>query len=223
MEESFDKCLVNPFSFPPEKRELAFKRFFEKYPDIFKKNVKGSNGRLIHKGLALSFIVCTCDARSPFWELYQNEKIISSCRLLGIDKMVDAAGKLPLEIEEMLSGKIEEYNSMMIYYIKEQHIPEWGHLIFLWKRHNEEQKKLFTGDVDTKLKDDIDGWNKLYESIKELKQAMLANVEKVTIDKTFYRLLDSEVEAIFPEDIAKRKKDGKKSVDINPYKKENYD
>jgi len=172
----------------------------------------------------LRYIIYLYDINSPFHsvEVTGGRRKGEAAKLAGFE-MDKTTKKYSDEVINMMVGKNEKINRMIIKYCLFFYIPRYAKLSVLLDAYEKTLKLLQIADEkEAKTKDILANLNTMEKEMDSIMEEIFASDGSQELNRTMYRMIEEEDLELSPELITKRIGEGKNSVDINPYKTRKY-
>ena len=197
------------FLYDPLDKELLLKlsRFNE-----FKANITK-----VSKRHAIQYIILMYDknndevrAEYPFYP----QRKLEVARAVGLV----TGQKASKAVEDMMLGKDERINKMIVRYLTLFNNPDLLMLASYYEIYIKLNLQSYTGDFD---KNTIVNLEKVNNSIKELTENLFGGKDETELRQELYKSIEEQSLGIRPEEIAEAMQDGKKPLkDYTPYNKD---
>lgn len=204
----FSKCLANVFTVP-ENQSIV-----KSFPQVFYAPIFSTPLKKLLTNQVIRYIVAVYDSNGLMTRIpdvmKRRQKAIE---IAGFKRTPE--GHYPEVIQEMLEGKIEGVNEMIVQYLKLHKSPKYSFLMALDNAFYTLIAKTLSGaSIDQK---EVNAMRTMEKELTERTIEFLGGDDnKRTLEKVYQWLAEDSL-GITPEDIAFRRQQGLKVTDVTPY------
>lgn len=204
----FSKCLANVYSIP-ENQSIV-----KAFPQVFFAPIFSSPLKKLLTNQVLRYIVAVYDSNGLITRIPDVVKRRQKAlELAGFKR--DKEGNYPEVIHEMIEGKVEGVNEMIIQYLKLHKSPKYSFLMALDNAFYTLIAKTLSGASIEKK--EVDAMRTMEKELTDRTIEFLGGDDNKKMLEKVYQWLAEDSLGITPEDIAFRRQQGLKVTDVTPY------
>lgn len=168
----------------------------------------------MHRKKVLQYTILMYDANNDEvrteWPFYPQRKT-EVARMVGLF----SGKKIPEHVEDLLIGKIPEFNAMAVRYLTLFNNPDLIMLAAYYEIYIYLSKQSFSGKADKNLIANLDTLN---HAIKKLTENIFHGVEETDLRKELYKTMEEQSLGIRPEEMAEKLHRGEDPLEgFSPY------
>ena len=176
----------------------------------FKVNFTGVSKKQVVQYIILMYDKGNDDVRAEY--PYYPQRKLEVARAVGL---VPKKGKAPAKLENILIGKNQDVNRMIVRYLTLFNDPDLIMLASYYAMYLQLNVESYSPDFDKNTIANIANVNK---AIKELTENVFGGKDETELRQELYKSIEEESLGIRPEEIAEALKQGKKPLkDFSPY------
>jgi len=198
----FNSMLFNPIQVPDGADVLKLYKDLAKY-----KEFKLNPGEGIDKNKVLLYIFSMYDLHSPYRKKYDDVRKRKIAIAHDVKFPMDEEGRFASPIEDLLQGKNEKVNRMIVAYVRMHRNFKYSYLVSLEASYYGMLEGVIAGD-NTKVKTIKEAQEELEETLMDV----LAGDNNIETRKELLQYMEDERLGLRPEDIAQKMRDGRKPV-----------
>ena len=175
----------------------------------FKADIKSLNRKKVVQYIVLMYDMNNDEVRAE-WPFYPQRKY-EIMKMVGLGTQA----KIPKQIEDMMVGKNDAVNAMIIRYLSLFNNPDLIMLSSYYEIFIELNKQSYSGDFNSNTIKDIE---KVNNSIKELTESIFGGKDETELRQELYKTIEEKSLGIRPEEIAGKIQKGESPLGkFNPY------
>lgn len=213
MEYDFSKVMCNVFAVPENQQIVPL------FPDIFFHPVFKKDPTPLRMNQVLRYIVAVFDVNG----LRVRIPDVVKRRRVGLEVAKfkkNENGDYPEAVMEMMNGKNDQVNEMILHYVRMHKAPQYSYLMALEAGFYTLLAKTLSGESISNT--EVKAMREMKEDIEAGVADFLNGEDAKKILEMTYKFLAEDSLGITPEDIAFNRQQGKPVVDVMPYGKD-YD